>query len=50
MMDYFSFLFQEGEHAQADKHAEVAINADHYNPAGSFIFFLTAELFYVRFV
>ena len=25
---------QEGDTAQADKHADIAIEADHYNPAG----------------
>lgn len=27
-------LFQEGENAQSDKHADIAVNADRYNPAG----------------
>ena len=30
----FSFVMQEGETAQADKHADIAIDADRYNPAG----------------
>ena len=31
-------IIQEGEVERSDKHAEIAMNADRYNPAGSYSF------------
>ena len=38
-------IFQEGDNIQAEKHADIAVDADHYNPAGMMIkSFLTRKV------
>ena len=41
---------QEGELSQADKYAEVALQADRYNPSGQWIILTSNIYFYINLV